>query len=308
MSVLYISDAPRAAAWARFFAEAAPDIAFHVWPHTGPLEEIEYVVAWQAPTDLLASLPNLKVLFSSGAGVDHVDFSAVPPRVEIVRMVEPGIINGMVEYATLSVLALHRDLLDYIALQAAGAWRTIEVLPASERTVGVMGLGVLGQAVLERLRAFGFKLRGWNRSARQIEGVKTFAGDETLAEFLGGCDILICLLPLTAQTRGVLGRSVFRALPRGAAVINVGRGGHLDQAALIEALDAGQLSRAILDVTDPEPLPPESPLWRHPRVLVTPHIASMTQPATAAPRLLENLRRHQRGEPLRDVVDRARGY
>ncbi|MDE2486579.1 MAG: glyoxylate/hydroxypyruvate reductase A [Alphaproteobacteria bacterium] len=308
MSLLYISDAPRAAAWARFFAEAAPDIAFRVWPETGDLADIEYVVAWQAPSGLLASLPNLKVLFSSGAGVDHVDFSAVPSGVQVVRMVEPGIINGMVEYATLSVLALHRDLLDYLAFQASGAWRTIEVLPASARTVGVMGLGVLGQAVLERLGAFGFRLRGWNRSARRIEGVETFAGDETLHRFLAGCDILICLLPLTSQTRGILGRGLFHALPRGASVINVGRGGHLDQAALIEALDAGQLGRAILDVTDPEPLPADSPLWRHPRVTLTPHIASMTQPETAAPRLLENLRRHQRGEPLRDVVDRQRGY
>jgi glyoxylate/hydroxypyruvate reductase A len=308
MSVLYISDAPRAAAWKKFFGEAAPDIAFRVWPETGDLAEIEYVVAWQAPADLLASLPNLKVLFSSGAGVDHVDFGSVPPGVTIVRMVEPGIINGMVEYVTLSVLALHRDLFDYVALQAEGSWQTIEVLPASARTVGVMGLGVLGQAVLERLRTFGFRLRGWNRSPREIEGVETFAGEESRAAFLGGCDILICLLPLTSQTRNILGRSLFHSLPRGASVINVGRGGHLDQAALIEALDQGQLARAILDVTDPEPLPADSPLWRHPRVLITPHIASMTQPATAAPRLLENLRRHQRGEPLHDVVDRLRGY
>ena len=308
MSVLYISDAPRATAWKEFFAKAAPDIPFRVWPETGDLAEIEYVVAWQAPANLLASLPNLKVLFSSGAGVDHVDFSAVPPGVQIVRMVEPGIINGMVEYATMSVLALHRDLLDYLAFQARGDWRTIEVLPASQRTVGVMGLGVLGQAVLERLRAFGFTLRGWNRSAREIDGVQTFAGDDALAAFLGGCDILICLLPLTAQTRGILGRRLFKALPRGASVINVGRGGHLDHAALVKALDEGQLGRAILDVTDPEPLPPDSPLWAHPRVVLTPHIASMTQPETAAPRLLENLRRHQRGEPLRDLVDRLRGY
>jgi glyoxylate/hydroxypyruvate reductase A len=171
-----------------------------------------------------------------------------------------------------------------------------------------MGLGVLGQAVLQRLRSFGFRLRGWNRSAREIEGVECFAGPEALESFLGGCDILICLLPLTSQTRGILGRSLFQALPRGASVINVGRGGHLDPQALIEALDEGRLGRAILDVTDPEPLPSDSSLWRHPRVLITPHIASMTQPATAAPLLLENLRRHQRGEPLRDVVDRLRGY
>jgi glyoxylate/hydroxypyruvate reductase A len=308
MSVLYISDAPRAAAWAKFFAQAAPDVDFRVWPDAGELADIEYVIAWQAPPGLLASLANLKVLFSSGAGVDHIDFSAVPAGVEIVRMVEPGIIDGMIEYVVMSVLALHRDLFDYLAFQAQGVWRTIEVRPASARTVGVMGLGVLGQAVLERLRPFGFRLRGWNRSARDIDGVQCFAGAEALEPFLAECDMLVCLLPLTAQTKGILGRKLFQALPRGAGVINVGRGAHLDTAALIEALEAGQVGRAILDVTQPEPLPPESPLWADRRVVITPHIASMTQPQTAAPRLLENLRRHQRGETMRDVVDRQRGY
>jgi len=307
-SILYKSDAARGRAWARFFAEQAPDIEFHIWPEHGELAEVEYLVAWQAPPELLSALPNLKVLFSSGAGVDHVDFSSIPPQVQVARMVEPGIINGMVEYVTLSVLALHRDLFDYIGAQSAGAWRPIEVPPASARRVGVMGLGVLGQAVLDRLATFGFRLRGWNRSPREIPGVACFAGPEALAPFLADCDILICLLPLTDATRGILGRRVFAALPKGASVINVGRGGHLDQQALLEALDAGRLSRAILDVTDPEPLPADHPFWRHPRVQITPHVASMTQPGTAAPVLLENLRRHQRGEQLHGLIDRDRGY
>ena len=308
MSVLYRSDAPRAAAWAQYFAEAAPDLDFRVWPDAGDLDEVEYLIAWQAPGDFLASLPNLKVLFSSGAGIDHIDFSAIPPQVQVVRMVEPGIINGMIEYVTMSVLALHRDLFDYVRMQPSGAWDPIEVLPASARSVGVMGLGVLGQAVLDRLGTFGFQRHGWNRSAKQIEGVRCHAGEGELAGFLGQCDFLICLVPLTDATRGILGQRLFAALPRGASVINVGRGAHLDQQALIAALDSGHLSRAILDVTDPEPLDPEHPLWRHPRVFITPHVASMTQPETAAPVLLENLRRHQRGEPLSDLIDRSRGY
>lgn len=308
MSVLYRADVSRGPLWARFFAEQAPDVQFRLWPEHGDLAEIEYLVAWEAPSDLLAALPNLKVLFSSGAGVDHVDFAAIPPQVQIARMVEPGITNGMIEYVTLSALALHRDLFDYIGQQAAGRWAPIEVAAASDRTIGVMGLGVLGQAVLQRLATFGFRLRGWNRSPREIAGVDCHAGAETLEVFLAECDVLICLLPLTEATRGILDHRLFAALPRGASIINVGRGGHLDQPALLAALDSGQLSRAILDVTEPEPLPADHPLWRHPRVLVTPHIASMTQPETAAPVVLENLRRHQRGEPLRDVVDRGRGY
>jgi glyoxylate/hydroxypyruvate reductase A len=308
MSVLYRSDAPRAAAWARFFKDNAPDIDFRTWPDAGDLEEIEYLVSWAAPAAFIASLPNLKVLFSSGAGIDHIDLSAVPDHVQIVRMVEPGIINGMVEYVTLSVLALHRDFFDYVAMQPSGAWNPLEVPPASSRTVGVMGLGVLGQAVLQRLSTFGFRLSGWNRSPRNIAGVACHAGAHTLDQFLGQCDILVCLLPLTDATKGILNARLFGALPRGASVINVGRGGHLDQAALLAALDSGHLSRAIVDVTDPEPLPPDHRFWTHPRVFVTPHVASMTQPGTAAPIMLANLRSHLRGDGLRDVVDRKRGY
>lgn len=308
MSILYRSDALRAAAWAQYFAEHAPDLEFRVWPDAGNLKEVEYLIAWQVPPDFVAQMPNLKVLFSSGAGIDHVDLSAVPAHVPLVRMVEPGIINGMVEYVSLAVLALHRDFFDYVAHKAARSWKPLEVPPASARTVGVMGLGSLGCAVLERLAAYGFRLRGWNRSPRTIAGVETFAGGEQLRPFLAGCDVLICLLPLTSATQGILDRKLFDALPTGAALINVGRGPHLVDADLLAALDAGHISRAILDVTEPEPLPPEHPFWTHPCVFVTPHVASMTQPETAAPILLENIHRHRRGEPLVGVVDRRRGY
>jgi glyoxylate/hydroxypyruvate reductase A len=223
-------------------------------------------------------------------------------------MVEPGIINGMVEYVSLAVLALHRDFFDYVAAKAARVWDPLEVPPASARTIGVMGMGALGRAVLERLATYGFRLRGWNRSLRAMDGVESFAGADQLQPFLEGCDVLICLLPLTPATKGILNRKLFSALPAGAALINVGRGPHLVDADLLEALDSGRLSRAILDVTEPEPLPAEHPFWAHPRVFLTPHVASMTQPESAAPILLENVRRHQRGEPLADVIDRCRGY
>jgi glyoxylate/hydroxypyruvate reductase len=308
MSVLYKSDIERGRVWARIFAEAAPDIEFRVWPETGDLAAVEYLIAWQPPPELLTALANLKVLFSSGAGVDQLDLSTVPPDVPVVRMVEPGIVNGMVEYVTLSVLALHRNLIDYIRAQGAGAWQPIEVVSASARSVGVMGLGVLGQAVLERLGTFGYSRHGWNRSPKEIPGVTCYAGTETLERFLERCDILVCLLPLTAATHGILDRRLLATLPRGASLINVGRGGHLDSQALLEALDSGHLSAAILDVCEPEPLPQSHPFWSHPRILLTPHIASMTQPETAALVVLENIRRHGRREPLRDVIDRRKGY
>jgi glyoxylate/hydroxypyruvate reductase A len=308
MSVLYRSDAPRAAAWARYFAEHAPDLDFRVWPDAGDLKQVEYLIAWQAPPEFLAALPRLKVLFSSGAGIDHIDVSAVPAHVPIVRMIEPGIIDGMVEYVSLAVLALHRDFFDYVEANAKRVWAQLEVPPASARSIGVMGMGVLGRAVLERLATYGFRLRGWNRSLREMVSVESFAGADELQPFLEGCDVLVCLLPLTPLTRGILNRKLFSALPSGATLINAARGPHLVDSDLLEALNSGHLSRAILDVTDPEPLPDAHPFWAHPRVFLTPHVASMTQPETAAPILLENLRRHQRGEPLADLIDRSRGY
>jgi len=306
-TVLLKTDPARAARWAAYFSAHAPDIDFRTWPDAGDLADVRYLVSWDAPAALLARMPRLEVFFASGAGVDHLDLDALPPHVPLVRMVEPGIVETMVEYATMSVLALHREFLHY-ARAEPGAWQPVPVRPASSRTVGVMGLGVLGQAVLDRLGTYGFRRRAWNRSARTLPGVACFAGQERLAEFAAGTDILVCLLPLTAETAGILGRDLLAALPRGAALLNVGRGGHLDQDALIGALVEGRIRAAILDVTDPEPLPPGHPLWRDPRVLITPHIASMTQPETAAPVLLANLRRHLAGQPLHDVVDRRRGY
>lgn len=308
MSILYRSDAARGAAWASYFARHAPDLEFRVWPDAGDLGQVEYLVAWQVPPGFLAELPRLRVLFSSGAGIDHIDVSAVPAHIPVVRMVEPGIINGMVEYVSLAVLALHRDFFDYVDAKAARTWAPLEVPPASARSIGVMGMGVLGRAVLERLATFGFRLRGWNRTLRIMDGVESFAGPGELERFLEACDVLVCLLPLTPATRGILNHTVFAALPAGAALINVGRGAHLVDADLLASLDSGRMSRAILDVTDPEPLPAEHPFWSHPRVFLTPHVASMTQPGTAAPVVLENVRRHRRGEPLTGVIDRARGY
>jgi glyoxylate/hydroxypyruvate reductase A len=308
MTILYRSDVARAPGWVNYFAEHAPDLDFRVWPEAGDLDDIEYLIAWQPPAGFLDRLPRLKVLFSSGAGVDHLDLSSVPAQLPIVRMVEPGIVNGMVEYVSLSVLALHRDFFDYVEAKQSCVWKALEVGPAAARTIGVMGMGSLGCAVLERLASFGYRLRGWNRSPRSMDKVETFTGKGELQAFLAGCDILVCLVPLTADTRGILNRDLFAMLPRGAALINVGRGPHLVNEDLLQALDAGHLSRAILDVTDPEPLPQDHAFWTHPRVFVTPHVASMTQPESAAPVLLENIRRHRRGEPLMGVIDRTRGY
>ncbi|SCB12193.1 glyoxylate/hydroxypyruvate reductase A [Bradyrhizobium yuanmingense] len=308
MTVLYKANMVRGAEWALFFAERAPDVPFRLWPDIGDPAAVRYLVAWVPPDDITTTFPNLELVFSVGAGVDQFDTTTVPAHIPLVRMLEPGIAETMVEYVTMAVLALHRDLLDFISQQRQQVWREIRITPARRRHVGVMGLGQLGQAVLERLKTFGFPLLGWNRSPREIEGVTCYAGADALPEFLAQADILVCLLPLTDQTRGILNAELFARLPRGAGLVNVGRGPHLVEADLLAALDSGALSGAVLDVTDPEPLPVGHPFWSHPRILLTPHNASMTTPDTAVDFVLDVIARHRRGEELPGLVDRRRGY
>lgn len=307
-ALVYKSDPVRGRTWREVFAAEAPDVDFREWPDVGDVDAVEYLVAWTPPEDFATRFPKLRAVFSTGAGVDQFDLASFPEHVALVRMVEPGIAAGMVEYATLAVLAMHRDLPDYIERQRTATWSEIPLVPAGERRVGVMGLGVLGATVLERLAGFGFELGGWSRSARVLPGVRCWAGADGLAEFLARTDVLVCLLPLTPDTRGLLDAARLAQLPPGARLVNVARGAVVDTAALLAALDSGRLHSAMLDVTDPEPLPPEHPLWRHPRVLITPHVASMTRPRTAALAVLANVRRDRAGLPLLDRVDRARGY
>jgi glyoxylate/hydroxypyruvate reductase A len=223
-------------------------------------------------------------------------------------MIEPGITDTMADYGTLAVMALHRDLPFHLANQRAGAMVWRDVPPARERRVGVMGLGEMGQAALSALAPHGFRLSGWSRSRRDLDGVDCFAGDAGLAPFLAGCEILVCLLPLTDQTRGILNARTFAALPRGAMLVNAARGGHLVQDDLLSALASGQISAAMLDVTDPEPLPPGHSFYSHPQIMLTPHVAGVTRRDSAVQMLIANLRRELAGEPLVGEVAMTQGY
>jgi glyoxylate/hydroxypyruvate reductase A len=308
MTLLYKGDMDRGREWARLLALKAPELPVFVWPETGDLHAVRYLAAWQPPVDFMRTMPNLEVVFSVGAGIDQFDLSSIPPHVTLVRMMEPGIVESMVQYVLQAVLTLHRDFIQYSVQQKQHTWREIPVRPASSTRIGVLGLGMLGTAVLQTLSSLGFPCAGWSRSAHSMEGIDCFAGTASLKAFLERTDILVCLLPLTDETRGLLDKQVFDSLPRGASVINVGRGPHVNQTDLLDALDSGQLYAAILDVTDPEPLPPAHPFWSHPQVRLTPHVASNTRPESAIEVLLENLRRHRTGEPLIGTVDRMRGY
>ena len=309
MTLLLKTDIERGDAWHRAFAELLPDMPVRNWSDPGEPAAVEYALVWQPERSALRRFPNLKAIFSIGAGIDHLSGDKdLPEGVPVVRMVEPGLTAGMVEFVVMSVLHHHRFMLDYAAQQREGHWHEIAQIPAQRRRVGILGLGVLGGACAEALQGFGFPLAGWSRRPKEIAGVESFHGAGGLTPFLNRSDILVSLLPLTAETEGILNAETLAALPRGAALISVGRGKHVVEAELLAALDSGQIGGATLDVFHEEPLPPESPFWRHPRVIVTPHVASMTIAETAAEAVVANIRRIQAGQAPLHIVDLARGY
>lgn len=309
MALIIKSDFARDDIWRNAFHSVSPELDCRNWESPGDPADIEYAFVWKPEKGGLRRFPNLKCIFSIGAGVDHLLGDVdLPDGVPVVRMVEPELTRGMSEYVALHVLRYHRELPVLEQSQRAREWHELITPTAPGRRVGIMGFGVLGQAAAQALGAFDFDLACWSRTAKDFRGGLSFHGDEGLELFLARTEILVCLLPLTPETRGILNRDLFARLPRGAWLINAARGGHQNEEDILEALQSGQLSGATLDVFQTEPLPKDHAFWSHPRVTVTAHIASVTQPGSAAAEVVANIRRIEAGEPPLNTVDMKAGY
>ena len=310
MAILFHSDRHDADQWRAAIHQVVPDIPFRCWPEgIGDPGDITFSLIRRPPPGELARYPNLKAIFSYGAGVDHLlDDPDLPVGVPIVRLIDPTLTQGVVQFIIHQVIHFHRALHCYPSLQSQRTWRKSPYPRAESRRVGILGMGHLGGQAADLLARLGFPVAGWSRRPKALAGVESFSGDEALAAFLGRTDILVCVLPLTPATTGIINERTLAALPRGAFLINVGRGPHVVDADLIAALDRGHLAGAALDVFRTEPLPPDDPFWGHPGIQVTPHAAGRAQGDASPREAAENIRRILRGLPPRRIADREAGY
>lgn len=313
---LLIACSSRAEQFAAEMRALDPNLDVRIAPNIGRAEDIDTALVWQPPPGLLRTLPKLGLIVSVGAGVDSLLEDPTLPDVPLVRFVDRDLTGRMAQYVALHVLYHHRRMTEFRELQAQKVWQYLPEAAAREVRVGLMGLGVLGAAAAGALKTFGYRLSGWSRAPRALDGIACYIGPAALDAFLAETDILAVLLPLTAETRGILNRGLLRKLSRsgrspllpGPVLINAGRGGLQVDADILAALDAGELYAASLDVFETEPLPAASRLWSHPRVVITPHNAAESTPAAIARYTLRQIRAHGNGEALENLVDRSRGY
>ena len=297
-----------AKAWRDTFAEQLPDLEIRIWPDPGELADIEYLAFMHPDFDTLPVFPNLKAMFSRSAGVEAFVNHPKLPKVPLGKMEPPGGDPMMTEYVVMHVLRLHRDMPGYQAAQANREWLRKRIVRPEERRIGFLGYGMMAKAPALMLKSLGFPVSAWVRSPRQREEVLIFHGWDQLEPLLNQTDIAVCLLPLTRETEGILCTRTFAMMPRGAMVINVGRGKHVVDTDLIKALDSGQLSYAALDALWPEPLPAQSPLWSHPKVTVMPHVARRPTVLQLVTEIAANIRSIESGGRLLQEIDITLGY
>ena len=296
-------------AWSQALAALMPDLDIRVSPALGNPAEIETALVWRPPAGEMAALPNLKLIINLGAGVDPLLADpTIPPHIPVARLGDAPMAQMMSQFVSFAVLRHHRDIARYERQHRAAHWHYELPLPSYQRRVGVMGLGLLGGTAARTLAGLGFAVAGWARSPHTIDGVECHHGAAGLGAFLARTDILVVLLPLTPETRHIVGREALYHLPRGAKLVNCGRGGTVDEVALLAAIRDGQIAEATLDVFETEPLPADHPFWGMEQVLVLPHTGSIAIPEISSRDVVENIRRLRAGEPLLNIVERGRGY
>lgn len=306
---IYLPSDDSVAWWTEMLRELLPSWDVTAMRDVSDPGTVDFVVVWRPRTGDIARFPNLKAIVSVGAGIDHVlADEELPKGVPIIRTVGHDLTQRMQEYVALHVLRHHRDMPRQLQAQAEHDWHSIVVPVASNRIVGVMGLGNLGAAATRVLSQIGFNTRGWSKSLKTLDGIETFAGEAQFDQFLGGCEILVNLLPLTQATEGILNASLMSKLAPGACLINCARGPHLVDDDLLAALESGQIKQATLDVFHQEPLPQDHVFWDHPAITVTPHVASRIDAATGGRLIAENLKTFAETGTCADVADAQRGY
>lgn len=308
MALLYKCDFADPETWRARLTPYVPDLDMRLWPDVGPIEDIDMALVWEPVPGDLRRYPNLKAVFSTSAGVDHIFVDRNLPDVPICRIVDPYTAVQMSEYVLYHVLRFHRLFHEADASRIVGRWLKPAPYETSQRVVGVLGLGNLGGDIVRKVTALGFPVKAWSRSQKQIPNVSCYSGEVGLDAVLADSQILVSVLPSTPETDGILNATTLGKVPKGAFLINVGRGAHLVEEDLIAMLDSGQIARAALDVFPVEPVPADHPFWKHPSVEITPHMAATANPRTAAAQIGENIRRMRVGEPLLNVVDPVRGY
>ena len=308
MSILIISDRdPKA--WLSALKSKDPQVDLRVYPDDGNKEEIEYALVWNHPKGVFKNYPNLKVVASMGAGVDHILCDPeLPAQVGITRIIDTQLASDMAEFVLASIMNHLRNLSFHKDQEKEKLWKPRSYSRISEVKVGIMGMGHLGNTVAKNLVSLGFNVNAWAKTKKYRQDLFTFTGKEELNSFLALTNILVCLLPLTPETENILNAQLFSSLPKNAFVINVARGRHLVEEDLIEYINNGHLSGAALDVFRKEPLPEEHPFWEHPKIHITPHIASVTKPNAVVDQVLDNYRRMKNNEPLKNQVEASKGY
>jgi glyoxylate/hydroxypyruvate reductase len=313
MNIIFYEENTDTTAWLNGLQRELPDAKLREW-QPGDTAPADYAIVWRAPKALFANRPDLKAVFNLGAGVDAIldverkEPGTLPPNALLVRLEDSGMARQMAEYASWCVLRYMRRFDDYVALKAEARWEKIEQHDRASFTVGVLGLGVLGSEVAKSLQALGVPVRGYSRTKKSIECVDIYAGETQFDAFLDGVKLLVNLLPHTPDTQGILNTRTFAKLARGAYLVNVARGAHLVDDDLLAALDSGQIAAATLDVFNQEPLAPNHPFWKHPRVTITPHISAETLREESIVQIAAKIKALARGEPISGIVDFARGY